>query len=122
MKIVLAAICLMACTTSAFAGPSVYAPVTPQDVQAICALVSTVTKEPVLSLDPVHSKENVPGSIAQSGWTEYSATGGRTETLYERTDCVDVRTGDNRKLTGGEYRVEKKDGVWKVISTGSWIH
>ena len=106
---------------SVLAAPPVQGHISREDVQQICAVVSSVTREPIHFISAEISNTYVPGSIPQDG-IEDSSKGRRAIKLYERTDRVSVHVGHYpQQVKGDVYYVQKFGSKWKVVGKGGWI-
>lgn len=96
--------------------PKVTAPVSPQDVQEICALVRAETTEPISEISEVTTEAYIPGVTPRQVVT-VAANGERHETaMYLCPDRVWVFT---RPPQGSQlwFDVHKKDGKWTIVKT-----
>jgi len=117
---------IVACLLATFpaspiaAGPAVHAHISHEDVRNVCQLITGVTAEPVRWIDPVFTRQYVPGAVTRDGM-EVSAKGKKRYTLYEQPDRVSVHTGYPNRITGGAYELQKVKGAWKIVFKGTWI-
>jgi hypothetical protein len=120
---VIATVFLAVC---AIADPRVTAPISRDDVKQIVAVVRAATPEPILSIDPVYTKEPRPGAIPQKATELGPISAGKVQNksivTYIPTDQVSVRTGSERNLKGGSYKLQRVDRTWKIVFRSSWIH
>ena len=96
--------------------PKVDAPVSPEDVREISALVRAQTTEPIESISEVVTEAFVPGVTPRHS-TSIGPSGERKEsTMYPCPDRVWVFT---RPPQGAQlwFDIQKKDGKWTVVKT-----
>jgi hypothetical protein len=96
--------------------PKVNAPVTPEDVREICAVVRGQTTEPISEISEVTTEAYVPGVTPRQTVT-IAANGERHEsTMYPCPDRVWVFT---RPPQGAQLwlDVQKKEGKWTIVKT-----
>jgi len=117
MRTILLCLLVASLMLSATAAPIVEARISREDVNEICQVINRVTHEPVRSIHWVASRRYVPGAI-RSDADITTETGRKRVRSYERTDRVSVLTGVK---SGKAYDVQKINGSWKIVATGSWI-
>lgn len=96
--------------------PKVMAPVSPEDVREICALVRAQTTEPIESISEVETEAYVPGVTPRHS-TQIGPNGERKETtVYPCPDRVWVFT---RPPQGAQlwFDIHKTDGKWTIVKT-----
>jgi hypothetical protein len=96
--------------------PKVNAPVSPDDVQAICAVVRAHTTEPISEISEVTTEAYIPGATPRQT-VSIAANGERHEsTMYLCPDRVWVFT---RPPQGAQlwFDVQKKEGKWTIMKT-----
>ena len=106
---------LVGCRTRADE-PKVNAPVSPNDVQQICAVVRAQTTEPISEISEVTTEAYVPG-VTPRQTVSIAANGERHETtMYPCPDRVWVFTHPPQ---GSQlwFDVQKKDGKWTIVKT-----
>lgn len=117
---------LVVLSSCATAGPLVTAHISQKDSREISVIVRTVTREPIISIDPVYERQRRPGSIPHERVEVRLATGGQTETkpvvVYERIDRVAVRTGSEGNRKGGSYELQRVGHTWTIVFRSFWIH
>ena len=96
--------------------PKVNAPISPEDVREICALVRAETSEPIDSISEVETEAYVPGVTPRHS-TRIAPNGERQETtMYPCPDRVWVFT---RPPQGAQlwFDIQKKEGKWAIVKT-----
>lgn len=96
--------------------PKVNAPISPEDVQEICALVRVATSEPILEISEVTTEAYIPG-VTPRQVVVISANGERHEaTEYSCLDRVWVFT---HPAQGSPlwFDIHKKDNKWTILKT-----
>ena len=102
-------------------GPKVTAPISPEDVREISALVRTETSEPLESISEVETEAYVPGVTPRRS-VRTGPNGERQETtMYAFPDRVWVFT---RPQSGPQLwlDIHKKDGKWTIVKTERVIY
>jgi hypothetical protein len=96
--------------------PKVNAPISPEDVQEVCALVRAETSEPISQISEVTTEAYTPG-VTPRQVVVTSANGERHETTqYLCPDRVWVFT---RPAQGSPlwFDIHKKDNKWAIVKT-----
>ncbi len=107
---------LVGCGGARADGPKVIAPISPDDVREIAALVRTQTSEPLESILEVETEAYVPGVTPRQS-VRIDPNGERQEvTMYPCPDRVWVFTQPPR---GPQLwlDIHKKDGKWTIVKT-----
>jgi SHS2 domain-containing protein len=106
---------LVGCRARADA-PKVSAPVSPDDVQEICAVVRAQTTESISEISEVTTEAYIPG-VTPRQTVSIAANGERHEsTMYPCPDRVWVFTHPPQ---GAQlwFDVQKKEGKWTIVKT-----
>jgi hypothetical protein len=96
--------------------PKVTAPISPQDVQKICALVRAETTEPISEISEVTTEAPIAG-VTPRKTVSIAANGERHETaMYPCPDRVWVFT---HSAQGSPlwFDLHKKDEKWTIVKT-----
>lgn len=113
------------CADSVFA-QRVTARISKADVRRISDVISAVTREPIISIDPVYAltarSGAVPLHVVQHDLSKDGKIQSRRVITYELTDQVSVRTGSDENLTGRIYELRLTRQGWKTVFKGTWIH
>lgn len=100
------------CADSVFA-QRVTAHISKADVRRISDVISAVTREPIISIDPVYTLTD----LSKEGKLQ-----SKRVITYELTDQVSVRTGSDENLTGRIYELRLTRQGWKIVFKSTWIH
>jgi hypothetical protein len=96
--------------------PKVNAPILPEDVREICALVSAETSEPISEISEVTTEAYTPG-VTPRQVVSIAANGERHETtMYPCPDRVWVFTHP-AKGSPLWLDIQKKEGKWTIAKT-----
>ncbi len=96
--------------------PKVNAPISPEDVREICALVSAETSEPISEISEVTTEAYIPG-VTPRQVVSVAADGERHETtMYPCPDRVWVFTHP-AKSSPLWLDIQKKEGKWAIVKT-----
>ena len=97
-------------------GPTIRAPISPDDVREITALVYAETSEPLESISEVETEAFVPGATPQHSERMGADGQWRQVTTYKSPDRVWVFTAPPR---GPQlwFDIHKKEGKWTIVKT-----
>jgi hypothetical protein len=102
--------------------PKVTAPISPADVQEICALVRTVTPETVSAISKVTTPDYVPGVAPEHALHIPEKGEAHDVVVYPRRDRVYVFTNPARKdLMPFWLDIEKVNDKWTIIKKGRMV-
>lgn len=111
---------------SVLAGQRVTARISGADVRQISNIIGAITREPIISIDPVYSLTARPGAVLRNQVQLVPSKDGKIErtsvTVYEFTDQVSVRTGSCQDVKGRTYELKRTPQGWKIVFKGTWIH
>jgi len=96
--------------------PKVTAPISPKDVQEVCALVRAATSEPISEISEVTTEAYIPG-VTPRHVVSIAANGERHETtMYRCPDRVWVFTHPEQGSPLW-FDIYKKDSKWSIVKT-----
>jgi hypothetical protein len=114
--VVVALVALLAGCRAHADDPKVNAPISPQDVREICALVSAETSEPISEISEVTTEAYIP-DVTPRQVISIAADGERRETtMYPCPDRVWVFTRP-AKSSPLWLDLQKKEAKWAIVKT-----